>query len=57
MADPPLLPGVKEIVATLEEIVADTPVGALGTVEGVTDVLALLAEPVPAVLVALTVKV
>jgi len=58
MADPPSLAGaVKETDAEAFPAVAETPVGAPGTVAGVTDALGLLAEPIPTVLVALTVKV
>ena len=58
MADPPLEAGaVKDTVACAFPAVAETPVGAPGTVAGVTELEAALAAPVPAALVALTVKV
>ena len=58
MALPPLLAGAVQVtVAEALPAVADTPVGAPGTVAGVTAVEAAEAAPVPAPLVAVTVKV
>ena len=58
MADPPLEAGAVKL--TLAEPVAgaaDTPVGAPGTVTGITGLDAVDASPVPMAFVALTVKV
>jgi hypothetical protein len=58
IALPPLLAGaVHETLACVLPEVAVTPVGALGTVDGVTAVDGLDAGPVPFALAALTVKV
>lgn len=58
IAEPPLnTGGVKVIVASPSPLVAVPIVGASGTVAGVTELLALEAEPVPTALVAVTVNV
>jgi hypothetical protein len=58
IGEPPLLAGaVKLTVACAFPAVADTAVGTLGTVEGVTLLVATDAGPVPALLVAVTVNV
>ena len=58
IALPPLLAGAAhETLAWVLPAVAVTPVGALGTVDGVTAVDGLDAGPVPLALAALTVKV
>jgi len=58
IAEPPLLAGAVQLnVADLVPRTALTPVGAPGTVLGVTAADAADAAPVPATLVALTVKV
>ena len=58
MEEPPSFVGaVKETVAWALPPVAETLVGALGTVIGVTGLLAPDAEESPTALVALTVKV
>ena len=58
MAEPPLLAGgVKVIVASPFPRTALTPVGAPGTVAGVTELLVAEAALVPYELVAVTVKV
>jgi hypothetical protein len=58
MALPPLEAGaVQETEAEALPAVADTPVGAPGTVAGVTAVEGAEAEPVPVPWVAVTVKV
>ena len=58
MADPPLDAGaVHDTVACPLPATADTPVGAPGTVAGVTATEAADAAPVPATFFAVTVKV
>ena len=58
MAAPPLLAGaVHETVAEALPATPVTLVGAPGTVAGVTDAEAAEAAPIPALLVAFTVKV
>ena len=57
MAEPLAEGAVHETVALALPAVAVTPVGAPGTVAGVTELEAVLAEPVPTALVAVTVKV
>ena len=58
MAEPPLVAGAdQETVAWALPPVAVTLVGAPGTVDGVTELEAELADPVPTALVATTVKV
>ena len=57
MAEPSLLGAVKDTEADWLPAVADTPVGASGTVDGVTAGEAEEARPVPTALVAFTVKV
>ena len=58
MAEPPSLTGgVKVIIAWPLPPTADTPVGALGIVDGVAELLELEAELVPAALEAVTVNV
>ena len=58
MGEPPLLAGVVKLITALPlPVVMATAVGAPGTGAGVTELLAPDAEPVPALLVAVTVKV
>jgi hypothetical protein len=58
MVEPPLEAGwVKDTDACVFPAVAETPVGAPGTLVGVTVFEGSLAEPVPMALVAVTVKV
>jgi hypothetical protein len=57
MLEPPLLPGVNVIVACPLPAIALTLVGALGTVDGVTELDATEDVPVPLALVAVTVNV
>ena len=57
MAEPLEAGAVQETVALALAAVAVTLVGAPGTVAGVTELEAELAEPVPTALVAVTVKV
>ena len=58
IAAPPLDAGaVHETLASVLPLVPDTPVGAPGTVTGVTALEAVDADPVPALLVAVTVNV
>ena len=58
IAEPPSLTGAVNVtVAWAFPAVADTPVGAPGTVPGVTEFEAALAGPVPLAFVAVTVKV
>ena len=58
MADPPMLDGAVHDTATEESPnTPDTPVGAPGSVAGTTAAEADDAEPVPALLVAVTVNV
>ena len=57
MTEPLEAGAVQETVALALAAVAVTLVGAPGTVAGVTELEAVLAEPVPTALVAVTVKV
>jgi hypothetical protein len=58
IADPPSLDGaVNDTLACASPFVAVPIVGAPGTVDGVTELEAELARPVPLALVAVTVKV
>ena len=58
IGDPPLLPGAeKMIVAWPFAAVAETPVGALGIVAGVIELLVADAVLVPYAFVAVTVQV
>jgi hypothetical protein len=58
MAEPPVFAGaVHDTAAVLGDSVTLRPVGAPGTVDGVTDADADDADPVPLALVAATVKV
>ena len=57
MAEPLAEAAVQETVAEPTPAVADTPVGAAGRPDGVTELEAAEARPVPLPLVAVTVKV
>ena len=58
MGEPPIVEGaVKATDALKMPAVADTPVGAPGTVDGVTELDGVDGDPVPTPLVAVTVNV